>query len=71
MNDEKPLKFEEALARLERLVAEMESGKLPLDEMVSRFEEGRRLSEACAKELDAIKLRIEKVTASGTEKLEI
>ena len=65
MDEKKDMTFEEALAKLEQLVAEMESGKLPLDAMVSRFEEGRRLSDFCTRELAAIKQRIDQVTAEG------
>jgi len=64
--------FEDALKKLEALVAEMESGDLPLDTMMKDFEEGRKLVAFCAQELDGIKQRIEKVTAAGgTETLEV
>lgn len=33
--------------------------------MLAAFEEGRKLVDACAKDLDSIRLRIEKVTKSG------
>ena len=61
--------FEQSLARLEKLVAEMESGSLSLDDMMARFEEGKRLVAACTKELESIRQRIEKVTAAGVEPL--
>ena len=38
-----PMKFEENLSRLERVVAEMEGGKLSLDDMMKHFEEGKAL----------------------------
>ena len=59
------MKFEDNLKRLEELVNKMESGTLKLDEMIAAFEEGRTLVEACAKDLDSIRQRIEKVTKSG------
>jgi hypothetical protein len=34
--------FEEAVKKLEKIVEEMESGELPLESMLSRFEEGTR-----------------------------
>ena len=34
------LKFEEAMARLETIVSELENGDLPLDESLKIFEEG-------------------------------
>ncbi len=70
MAEKKEMKFEEALAQLERLVAEMEGGKLPLDSMVGKFEEGRRLVDFCSRELESIKRRIEQVTAEGVKPLE-
>jgi ABC-2 type transport system ATP-binding protein len=54
---------------LENLVRNMESGKLGLDEMIESFEKGRVMASECRKELDEIKLRIEKVTGSGVEEL--
>ncbi len=62
--------FEDSLKKLEKLVAEMESGTLPLDEMMKRFEEGRRLVSFCTAELETIRQRIEKVTSVVPEKVE-
>ena len=60
------MKFEDNLKKLEELVAKMESGGLDLDAMIASFEEGRKLADECQKELESIKLRIEKVTKAGT-----
>ena len=62
--------FEDSLKKLVKLVAEMESGTLPLDEMMKRFEEGRRLVAFCTSELETIRQRIEKVTSVVPEKIE-
>ena len=56
--------FEQSLKKLEQLVNEMESGNLPLDEMMKRFEEGRRLVTLCSAELETIRQRIDKVTSA-------
>lgn len=61
---EKKQSFEEALKNLERLVAEMESGDLPLDAMMRHFEQGRQLVASCTAELETIRQRIEKVTSA-------
>ena len=53
------LKFEQALARLEKIVAEMESAELPLDEVVKRYEEGTRLVRFCAQRLEEAERKIE------------
>ena len=60
------MKFEDNLRKLEALVAKMESGGLDLDAMIKAFEEGRSLVETCQKDLEAVKLRIEKVTKAGS-----
>ena len=70
MKTEEPV-FEESLAKLERLVAEMESGKLSLDDMMARFEEGKQLVARCTRDLETIRQRIEKVTSSGIAPLEV
>jgi exodeoxyribonuclease VII small subunit len=51
--------FEEALKRLEDLVAHMESGDMGLDEMVSAFEEGQRLIALCTGKLNEVERKIE------------
>ena len=64
------MKFEDNLRKLETLVDGMQSGELSLDEMIRRFEEGRKLVAACQKDLESIRLKIEKVTAAGVEPVE-
>ncbi len=60
------MKFEDNLKKLEGLVAKMESGEMNLDEMIKSFEEGRKLVADCQKDLESIRLRIEKVTQGGS-----
>lgn len=61
--------FVESLKTLEAKVSKMESGELKLDDMIREFEEGQKLVAACQKELEAIRLKIEKVTNGGLEEL--
>ena len=56
---ETDLSFEGALEQLEQLVARMESGELPLAEMIDRFEQGNRLLGLCAKRLQDAGRKIE------------
>ncbi len=53
------LKFEEALARLEEIVGQLEKGDLPLEESLRLFEEGVGLSKTCIKKLDEAEKKIE------------
>ena len=43
----KELTFEEAIQNLEKVVNDLETGKLSLDESVKKFEEGMKLSKHC------------------------
>ena len=63
---EKKKSFEESLAELEKIVSEMESGEMGLEEMVASFERGQKLVKACGKRLDEIERRIE-VIKRGTD----
>ena len=53
------VKFEQAMARLEAIVADLEKGDLPLDESLKIFEEGIRLSKNCLKVLEEAERKIE------------
>jgi len=53
------MKFEEALKKLEKIVQELENGDLPLDEALEKYEEGIRLSKACAKKLEVARKKVE------------
>jgi exodeoxyribonuclease VII small subunit len=63
---EAELSFEGALARLEAIVEQLESGELALEQALAAFEEGVALSRRCASELEAAERRIE-VLVSGPE----
>jgi exodeoxyribonuclease VII small subunit len=49
---EKALTFEEALARLDSIVRQLEKGDAPLDQALALFEEGTNLIGRCTKMLD-------------------
>ena len=53
--------FEEALEKLEALVASMESGEVPLATLVEKFEEGSKLVKTCEERLKQAELKIEKL----------
>jgi exodeoxyribonuclease VII small subunit len=53
------ISFETAMERLERIVEEMESSKLPLEELLLRYEEGIRLVGVCNQHLAGAENRIE------------
>ncbi len=51
--------FEEALAELEAIVGQMESGELPLEESMKRFERGMALAKFCTGKLAETEKKIE------------
>ena len=53
------IKFEECLARLEQIVASLETGHLPLEESLKVFEEGIALARHCSRYLEDAERRIE------------
>ena len=57
--------FDEALQRLEQIVAQMESGEMDLDAMVTAFEEGPRLIQFSSNKLNEVERRIEQLVRNG------
>jgi len=52
-------RFEEALKELERIVERLEKGDLPLEDALTLFEEGVKLSRFCHKKLDEAQKKVE------------
>jgi exodeoxyribonuclease VII small subunit len=50
--------FEQALQLLEKIVQELESGDLPLEKAMSKFEEGIQLTRFCSQKLDETEQKI-------------
>ncbi len=57
--EEKVPTFEEALAELETIVAELEEGQTPLADSLARYERGVRLLRECYQLLERAERRIE------------
>ena len=50
--------FEKAMKKLEQIVQEMETGDLPLEKAIKKFEEGVQLSKFCSAKLDETEKRV-------------
>jgi exodeoxyribonuclease VII small subunit len=59
-----PERYEDALAELESLVARMESGALPLEQLLDSYRRGAQLLGLCRSRLDAIEAQV-KVLEDG------
>lgn len=55
------LSFEQALAELERIVAQLESGQAPLEESIELYQRGARLKAHCEARLEAARLKVEQI----------
>jgi exodeoxyribonuclease VII small subunit len=51
--------FDQALKRLEEIVAELEKGELALERALELFEEGMKLSRLCGKKLEEAEHKVE------------
>jgi exodeoxyribonuclease VII small subunit len=63
-----PANFEQAMQRLEEIVEKMESGDLPLEELIVRYEEGMKLVKLCQERLASAEQRIEIITRNNAGK---
>ena len=50
--------FENAMKQLEQIVKELETGDLPLEKALQRFEEGMKLSRFCSQKLEETEKRV-------------
>lgn len=70
------MSFEQAMAELERVVGQLESGDVALDESIRLYERGAALKERCAAELARAEEKVAAITqdesgkAKGTEPLD-
>jgi exodeoxyribonuclease VII small subunit len=60
--------FESAMDRLEEIVEQMESGKMMLEELILRYEEGMKLVKICQERLANAEQRIEIIARDNAGK---
>jgi exodeoxyribonuclease VII small subunit len=56
---EKEIRFEESMSALEKIVAQLESGDLPLERALELFEEGVGLARRCQSQLEEAERKVE------------
>ena len=62
-----PASYEAAMAELEQLIGVIESGKLPLEQLLEGYQRGAQLLQFCRDKLQAVEQQI-KVLDEGTLK---
>ena len=60
-----PQTFEAALERVENIAAQMESGEMPLEDLVVVYEEGLKLVQFCTARLDEAEKRLQTITRNA------
>ncbi len=72
MSAKKTVNLEKSLADLEALVEELESGDLPLEKAMKKFEDGIKLTRACQTALKDAEQKVEILvqSAGGDEDLQ-
>lgn len=64
------MKFEEAMAALEKIVESMQDGKMPLDESIKKFEEGVGLIHICQSRLENAEGKIKMLVKDSDGKVD-
>ena len=65
------IKFEEALKKLEKIIGELESGDLSLDESLKKYQEGIELARSCSQKLDSAKKKIDILSKNSKGEFEL
>lgn len=67
MQTKKEMSFEEKIKTLENIVAELESGEVPLDDAINKYTEAMKLSKECSNKLTEVSEKVNKIlTENGT-----
>jgi len=61
--------FEEALKKLEAIVESMESDELPLETLLTRYEEGSKLAQVCQARLAEAELKVQQLEKNAAGEL--
>ncbi|MCQ2461214.1 MAG: exodeoxyribonuclease VII small subunit [Clostridia bacterium] len=65
------LTYEQSMEKLEKIVAQLESGELGLEESLKLFEEGTKLAADCNKALNDAEQKIYKLNGEEVEEINV
>ncbi|WP_128896716.1 exodeoxyribonuclease VII small subunit [Longirhabdus pacifica] len=58
-NETNDIKFEQAMDKLEKIVAQLEDGDVPLEEAIDLFQQGMKLAKLCSDKLENVEKKME------------
>ncbi|MDX5475539.1 MAG: exodeoxyribonuclease VII small subunit [Bacillaceae bacterium] len=67
MADKKEVTFENAMKELEVIVEQLEKGDVPLEEAISYYKEGMKLSKMCHEKLQNVEQQMEQILRENGE----
>ena len=67
--DQADMPFEEAVQKLEAIVDAMESGDLPLESLMAKFEEGTKLAKICQTKLSQAEVKVQQLEKNAAGEL--
>jgi exodeoxyribonuclease VII small subunit len=59
------ISFEVALAQLEEVIHQMETGESPLESLVENYQSGVRLLKLCRSKIELAEMKVKQVTVQG------
>jgi len=59
------ISFEAALAQLEDVIHQMETGESPLESLVENYQSGVRLLKLCRSKIELAEMKVKQVTVQG------
>ena len=65
MASSKEINFEEKIKKLESIVAELESGEVPLDDAINKYTEAMKLSKECSYKLTEVSEKVNKILSEN------
>jgi exodeoxyribonuclease VII small subunit len=69
--DKPTLTFEQALAKLEEIVSQIEEGKVSLEESIEKYAQGQDLIKLCRGKIDAAEKKIQILSKAEGETLAV
>ncbi len=67
--EQQDMPFEEAVEKLEAIVDAMESGELPLESLMAKFEEGTKLAKICQTKLSQAEVKVQQLEKNAAGEL--